>query len=483
MTEYTNRQIKTSLEMVKEIMEFHLIEQVNEHGFCTIKGIVADGQEDVLVKNAKGQETVRVYLEETDASGAKKKTDIFCGFIHQLSVFQEGELYQFHLELISSSYILDMKKQSRSYQNKDMTYLQLIQGIVQAYSGGAVFDSVADGKTTDTVIVQYEETDWEFLKRLASHFHASIFPDCHFGEPKIYFGRRKQLEKGEMKSHSYSIRKQVGKYKKESANDYPDIRDQDAIEYQIESGDYHELSTQIMFNGNQFYINKSEGILTSGEFLFQYTVTTEGGMGQPKQYPNHICGVSLTGTVLKSVGDKIKVHLEIDEKQEEGTAWEFPYQTMYTAQGEGGWYCMPEPGDRVSIYFPGKEEREAVGTNSSRTGGVRDEKTQSPTIKYFRTIHGKEIRFTPEEIIITCIDEVDPDTGEEKRVKIILHQEEGITLETSEDITLRSQKGIRMEAEEALELHASDQITLQCKKGRIKMDRMIEIAGPDVRIN
>lgn len=134
---------------------------------------------------------------------------------------------------------------------------------------------------------------------------------------------------------------------------------------------------------------------------------------------------------------------------------------------------MPEPGDQVFIYFPDKKEENAVAENSSRSGKNRDSSTSDPAIKYFRTIHGKEIRFTKRAVIITCSD----------GTSITLNEGNGISIESEEGITLSSGKGISINANEAIEFYASDHIRLHCKKSHIKMDTKIDIAGPDVRIN
>ena len=134
---------------------------------------------------------------------------------------------------------------------------------------------------------------------------------------------------------------------------------------------------------------------------------------------------------------------------------------------------MPEPGDAVSVYFPDKKEENAVAENSSRKGSNRNENVKDPSIKYFRTIHGKEIRFTRQAVIITCND----------GTSITLDEDDGISIESERGITLSSGAGISIDAEESIEFYASEYIQLHCKKSRIKMDTMVDISGPDVRIN
>ena len=59
--------------------------------------------------------------------------------------------------------------------------------------------------------------------------------------------------------------------------------------------------------------------------------------------------------IIKVISNYMEIDEEEPSKQE---AYPFPYTTMYTAEGNSGWYCMPEVDDTVLIYFPTKEEKD-----------------------------------------------------------------------------------------------------------------------------
>ena len=60
----------------------------------------------------------------------------------------------------------------------------------------------------------------------------------------------------------------------------------------------------------------------------------------------------------------VKINLEIDGNQDEGTARWFPYSTVYSSPDGTGWYCMPEVGDAIRLYFPDNEEKNAYAISS-----------------------------------------------------------------------------------------------------------------------
>ncbi len=462
----TYQQIKTDLEMIREITDFTLTEEVNEHGHCIIKGIIADGSQDKLVLENCSGDTVKVFLNDG--------TTLFNGITDEISVYQDGDLYKAEIKLISATYLMDIHQKSRSFQDKQQTYQDIIKLISGEYNGADFLDYVSNNKTIQSLTVQYEETDWEFLKRLASHFHAGLLPDTQFKDPKVYFGLRKDTAADKLHSFSYVLEKDLGSYKKYIAEKHEGYTETDSVHYQVTCGKYYKTGSSVMFQEKKLYIKKLEARIERGDVVFRYWLHTEKGLEQPRLYAEKLIGVSIAAKVIESVRDKVLVKLEIDDKKpEKESVWEFPYKTMYTAGEEGGWYCMPEPEDTVSIYFPDKNEASAVAENSSRKGRDRNEGVKDPSIKYFRTVHGKEIRFTRRAVIITCKD----------GTAITLDEDDGISIESEGGITLSSGEGISINAEESIQLYASDSIQLHCKKSRIKMDTMVDISGPDVRIN
>ena len=458
--------IKTSLDMIREIIDFSLTEEINEHARCVIKGIISDGSQDKLVLENQNGSKISIFMENG--------TTLFEGMMDEVSVFLDGDLYKAEIKLVSASYLMDVEKKSRSFQDKDQTYEEIMKQIAVEYDGGDILDYISNEKPIGNLIVQYEETDWGFLKRLSSHFHAGILPDAQFGSPKIYFGSPKSSASEEISCYSYTLEKNLSGYKKLTSEGHDDYLETDAASFQVTSRQYYKMGSCVKFRQMQLYIGKLEAKINRGEIIFQYRLYTQKGLEKPEIYAERLIGVSIQAQVIEAVKDKVRVKLAIDnQKTQRESVWKFPYQTMYTAGNEGGWYCMPEPGDTVSIYFPGKKEEDAVAQNSSRSGKNRDEETDDPSIKYFRTVDGKEIRFTKEAVIITCNDET----------TITLDKNDGIAIESENGITLRSGAGINIDAEESIEFYASDRIRLHCKKSQIQMDTMIDISGPDVRIN
>ncbi|WP_367565191.1 contractile injection system protein, VgrG/Pvc8 family [Lacrimispora sp.] len=477
MSAITYLQLETNLDCVQQIKEIKILHHMNEHGYLYLTAVLSDQYKDDYVKETLSKEQITL-----SAKGDKAKI-LFKGMIQRIRTEVEGGMYYLKIKAVSNSFQLDVKKESRSFQDKNMTYEKITRDIICQYTGGDILDYVSKERKIENLILQYEETDWEFLKRLASHFQAGLVPSLIHDAPKIVFGTPKGKETGNIERCHYEITKDIGRYMKSSQNQNSGLMEVDAVEYHIETVDDYEIGDRVNYQNKSLYIKSKEAEMAGGILKFKYSLSTLKGLNKERLYNQQIVGLSLKGTVLKSVRDKIQVHLEIDKAQERSKAWEFPYATPYTAEGHGGWYCMPEKGDTVFIYFPTKEEHEGAGINSIRNGDKGAGHIGNPDVKIFRTKNGKEMKFSQEEILITCINGIDQETGENKVVYLRLNQNNGIEIISSEPIQFKSDKGIKLEAEDTIKILASDQIRLKCKTSEIRIDSKIDICGEDVKIN
>lgn len=475
MEGYTYVQLRVNLPIVQEIKDFQMVQTVGEHTRCVVSGVIEVPMSNRYLDEIDAEKEIEVFLEGGPI--------LFKGLIEEISITSVGELYSATIQAISYTAMLDAKKVSRSFQDSQRTYSSLIKEVVQAYPSGDIIDKASEGATIDHLIVQYQETDWQFLKRLASHFNQNIVPISTYTGAKIIFGDNKRMAQGLLENNAFKMTKNLKAFKEASENTFEVFDEHDSMMYEVDSLENFEIGNQVSYQQRALYIHTKTIVLEEGLLRFYYKLSTERGMGQTKKFNETIKGVSLKGKVLEVVRDQVKVHLEIDEGQDVGKAWCFPYTTKYTAEGQSGWYVMPEKGDTVAIYFPSHEEQEAMGINALRIGDKQTDKIDNPQIKYFRTIDGKELKFAPNEIMITCINGKDPKNKEEKVIYIKLNEQTGIEIMSTEPITFKSDQGISFEAEGSMEIKAKKQIKLRCKQSEIRMDDMIDIRGPEVRIN
>lgn len=465
MESSTYKELKCNISCVQSIEKFEMQCKLNEHVQVKLTAIIKEEEKDTYIEKVSEKKSLIV----------KKENDvIFNGMIKNATVEQEGGFYYLFVEGVSNTFQMDIQKKTRSFQNKSMTYLAMVKSILSDYESAHVIDTASEGETINTIQLQYFETDWNYIKRMASFFNAPLVPNYKLEGAKFYFGVPKGKNIGKIDDYEYSVSKNIEKYMKASQNGNKKIKEKDVINVSVKTDEEHEIGDYGTFNNVKMYIRKKTAKMNKGILQYRYEFSEKSGLTCSKLYNDKMVGVSMKGTVLERVRDHLKVHLEIDPSQDKATAWLFPYATMYASEGNSGWYCMPEEKDTVLVYFPDTDSKNAVATGSIRTQGSAGDKIDNPQVKYFRTADGKEVMFSPDEIIITCND---------NEIFITLNQSDGITISSTENIKLHSDKEITIEAEEEIVVNAKEKIDIKCKSSHITMDGDIEIYGTEVRMN
>ncbi|MNP76978.1 hypothetical protein D3C76_1743140 [compost metagenome] len=69
-----------------------------------------------------------------------------------------------------------------------MTYDQLLHSVLEDYPNSDYLNYIAEGEELGGLTMQYRETDWEFVKRLASRFYVPLIANHTFKMPKFTLG-------------------------------------------------------------------------------------------------------------------------------------------------------------------------------------------------------------------------------------------------------------------------------------------------------
>lgn len=113
-----------------------------------------------------------------------KEQIIFCGSVIMYETRLEGENKYFILKVISGSWMLDQKITSRSFQNVEKTYGEIVRDSAESEGGHVIRNQEIDEKIGKPV-VRYEETVWQFACRLAFQLGTCIIPDVVTGQPNF----------------------------------------------------------------------------------------------------------------------------------------------------------------------------------------------------------------------------------------------------------------------------------------------------------
>lgn len=452
---------------LERILELRLIKKVNEHAKLSFRGVLKEGEEDRLIEDDWEEKTV-ILKEEG-------KT-LFCGVAASIGVVCESGVFYLEAEAVSWTVKLDEERKKRSFQENGLSYYDIVKQLANEADGKV--KCYAPENKVGNLLLEYRETDWEFLKRLASHSNSVLVVDPKGKKPEFTFGVPEGKEyKDEVDVEGdFAVRKKVSKYRKMSKYEDISYEEKDTVEYTLQTDHAAlEVGDMVKRKGKALYVKEVDIKLKGSVFTCRYGLTTKNGLSAKKVIHPYISGLTLTGTVLKPEGDTVKVHLAIDDEQDEGKAYPFPYATGYSAEGHTGWYVMPEEGDTVQIIFPTEDENDAYAVQSVRQEDT--EKTNDPEIKYLRTPNGKEIKLDREEILITANDDVTYiKINEAGGVEIITDKEVqvtsggSVTVDSGDQISMTSANDFSINAGKNLSITAADSITMTCQENNMKFE-------------
>lgn len=359
--------------------EFELIFQENAHSKINI---------DIKVKKEYKNDW-GIYTREDVGNQVEnnisfdvllKKRKCFSGIVQNIIVMEEdsGDI-KIKLEALSKSEKMDRVKRYRVYQNPQIKYIDIIREIAGRYNDeinilGIELENndtnILSEKIKKGLIIQYYETDWEFLIRIASHLKMAVFS---MGAGEVSIGFMKGIE---------SIRE----WNKNNGNIGRGIDKFNNISYYLTSVDFYNLTDNIIENDK-----KNMGIVTNGyigykngKFYGEYSTKQKDYIYE--YIPNeNIKGCMIEGNVMSlpiTKNGKIAI-MTVDfysglQKTasnkssniigiESGGDWfllnnkeerfNFPYTTPYSKTNTG-YFCTPEVMDTVAVNFPTTEESE-----------------------------------------------------------------------------------------------------------------------------
>ena len=130
--------------------------------------------------------------------------------------------------------------------------------------------------------------------------------------------------------------------------------------------------------------------------------------------------------VLAVKEEVVKLHLDIDENQNEGEAYWFPF----LPPSVNIMYSMPLVGESARLYFPNESSEDPIITGCVRKNGDTCAKTSDTTKRYFETEHGSEIAMLPDALNIKG--------GSEELLSISFDDNVGVTLTSPKGINLNA---------------------------------------------
>lgn len=418
---------------IKTIESIKLNWQPNEHGALILRGIVDDMDKANAVLKASSEDVI-----EVKASLESGEQTIFKGIISKVTTIHRSGVYLLEIEAMSGTSILDVQKRRRSFQNKDMTYGALVKKILESYSGYDVIHLVGSDDFIGEPIVQYDETDWELLKRVASHFQTVVISDILEEKPRLYIGVPKLNAITLPTDIPYTASKNLLAYEQANGAASSGLHHTDFFHYEVQSEFRYNIGNEVEFRDKAMVISGVKASTHKGTLVYTYCLARKEGIQQQRIHNKKLSGVSINGEVLDVQGEKVKLHLEIDSKQSKSEAYWFPF-----APPTGNvMYCMPKAGTSATLYFPNDRGSKSRVTGCVRTNGADCAKTGNPNNRYFGTEHGSELELTPTAINVVSGSKEPLLISFDDASGVIIKSHRKLTMNAAEEISLTTPKRI-----------------------------------------
>ncbi|MBR3772512.1 MAG: hypothetical protein IKL07_09600, partial [Clostridium sp.] len=185
---FRDLKIEFPLELL-QILDLGMEMSFGEHPSYWVKAVIPDEKADSYVSSITENSELKVSIVKKDSIKV-----IFCGYTTSVEVCSKAGYYVATIRAIAYTAKMDIEKKSRSFFKKGVTYHQILEEVIKDYPNTQMKEMVQTKRVTDFPILQYQETDWEFIKRIASMYEVVVTPVCTESFPRFYIGKPESVK-------------------------------------------------------------------------------------------------------------------------------------------------------------------------------------------------------------------------------------------------------------------------------------------------
>lgn len=452
------------------VQDIKITRAVNEHAEASVTVQIRDGREEEYLGMLAGETWVRIIgTGGQDGDAGAVHTVLFHGIVTDFSFSHDSRGTTMYLALASGTVLMDLEPHFRVFQNENALCASIHEGITGAYPDGRATCTEGGSDRTRGILIQYRETDWEFLKRMAAASGRCLVPDALQKGVRYTVGLPEGTGRDIPADH-IRTRLDMREYMEKTRGGMTWLCTGDMQELVITDREICRIGDRMSYQGREYHICRIETAYRGGECLHTYHLRRKEALSPLPVPHGSITGCSFDASVTGVQRDRVQVEIAGDEwNARDGKAW-FPYATVYSSPDGTGWYCMPEPGDSVRLHVPESEEDSFVMSAVHRE---TDAARQNPDYKSFKTKYGKEILFTPDSILMT----------NNQGMMVEMNDSEGIMITSDRDIVVEAKENLTISSNSASLLIAAED-RLQVRQGGTSMTLSgdISFTGGEFRI-
>ena len=400
-------------------MKLEIDSRIGEHTVGKIKYIGSVNQlslYDALI-DRKGDKEIKILGRSNivDNTGNSTEKIFLNGVIKELQINETtaGAL-TVEITAISKSVLLDRIPRYRSFQDPTLTYLAIAEEINGNYgtNDGKIVNVGEDMQTVPRMTIQYNETDWEYLKRIASYTGQPVM--AYSDKVFVGFFKNMPVQTPNLKYSQFGKRtKEERTYFKITGTEfYPvatpiKLKTRNRVSGEEVENDYYVLENKIYNEGNtlkcEYILGKQTdyfvdpiphekirgAVIEARTVHIARTDESKSNHGRTDGSSDNLEGRTIGAKPLNKYIEKAENNQNENVKErvkasdiavmtlnltegllklgENGQSFEdkyagksyFPYVTPYS-QSNTGFTPAPEVNDRVALYFSNGNETHAI---------------------------------------------------------------------------------------------------------------------------
>lgn len=317
----------------------------NSHGKIVVRGTFEPESHDKVLENDWTGAPIILINKYAD------NKVVFSGSLERMVCKMQGGMLSFVIYGADHTIDFDRKKKKRSFQNTKMLYREVCQEVVDGYQKAKIRWNVKEPQKIGEPIVQYEETDWAFLMRVASHLHQPVIADSASVAAVVQIG----LPQGEQRNADDVEILRIGIDESYYRNGcFASGQPKDAAFYiDVRSREDWNMGDSYIYEGNTYCVYRKTAEYARGELVFQYRLGKDQAFYQDKQYNHLLRGCRLEGVIRGIQEESVYIQLDIDKDERADYLWPWAPETNNLC------YCMPEIGTKATLCFATEEEKDA----------------------------------------------------------------------------------------------------------------------------
>lgn len=437
---------------MQKLVKLEITEQLNEHG----RGIIG-----VYVEPGYGREQFCKDNAGNDIQIKLKQKLVFCGYITEMQDIDKDGLHIYEIELSSYSRKLDCRVKSRTYQNVSTSYEGVAEQIMKDYDSAFIIWENSGKGAIGSPIFQYMETDWEFVKRLASTQGQSVITNVYVTQPYLMI----DISYYQYDTEEYYRYLECG------------LEENELYRYhRIECAKDYRIGTMLCINEGIFRVIRKHTRIVEAELRFEYLLAGAEAMVPTEIVNTNLAGLQLTGSVSEVMEDKVKVQFDIDKKWAGAGEHYFDWKPI----SSNIMYAMPEKDERVNVRLADVRGQQVSVINCMRHNGDTFADTSDAACKIMQ-YENKKVKLTADKIDFSSFTEA------EIQATLSLIDVEGIFVQVKSQMTMAMQKGMKVHSKKGkVTIKSPFQIVLRDSIGNsnaeIAINQTIECQGDVVQV-